>query len=91
MHMLLHSHLHVQHGEQPRKATGLSLSQGCEGDCAEGCTAMWLQASGRRVSYHTFAHVLALDMQFHLQRRTGSLSRMIERGALSHSTQVVSM
>ena len=40
-----------------------------------------MQASGRRVSYHTFAHVLALDMQFHLQRRTGSLSRMIERGA----------
>ena len=32
------------------------------------------------MSYWTFAHVLALDMQFHLQRRTGSLSRMIERG-----------
>lgn len=50
---------------------------------------LWcLQASGRRVSYHTFAHVLALDMQFHLQRRTGSLSRMIERG--EQATAVIS-
>jgi hypothetical protein len=29
------------------------------------CTA---QAAGRRVAYHTFAHVLDLDISFHLER-----------------------
>ena len=40
-----------------------------------------LQASGRRVAYHTFSHVLDLDISFHLERRTGALSRILERGA----------
>lgn len=35
-----------------------------------------LQAAGRRVAYHTFAHVLDLDISFHLERRTGALSRV---------------
>lgn len=39
-----------------------------------------LQAAGRRVAYHTFAHVLDLDVEFHLGRRTGALSRILERG-----------
>lgn len=38
------------------------------------------QAAGRRVAYHTFAHVLDLDISFHLERRTGALSRVLERG-----------
>jgi hypothetical protein len=29
------------------------------------------QAAGRRVSFYSFAHVLAMDMQFHLDRKTG--------------------
>jgi hypothetical protein len=28
------------------------------------------------VAYHTFAHVLDLDISFHLERRTGALSRV---------------
>ena len=40
-----------------------------------------MQASGRRVAYHTFSHVLDLDISFHLERRTGALSRILERGA----------
>lgn len=38
------------------------------------------QAVSRRVAYHTFAHVLDLDIAFHLERRTGRLSRILERG-----------
>jgi hypothetical protein len=38
------------------------------------------QAAARRVAYHTFAHVLELDIKFHLDRRTGRLSRILERG-----------
>ena len=33
------------------------------------------------MAYHTFAHVLDLDISFHLERRTGALSRVLERGA----------
>ncbi len=40
-----------------------------------------VQAAGRRVAYHTFSHVLDLDISFHLERRTGALSRVLERGA----------
>lgn len=46
-------------------------------------TARILQAAGRRVAYHTFAHVLDLDISFHLERRTGALSRVLERGTRS--------
>ncbi|KAL4520893.1 hypothetical protein Ndes2526B_g00075 [Nannochloris sp. 'desiccata'] len=41
------------------------------------------QAAGRRVSFYALAHVLGLDLHFHLDRNTGSLSRMLERGARS--------
>eukprot|EP00191_Tetraselmis_sp_GSL018_P021394 CAMPEP_0177593098 /NCGR_PEP_ID=MMETSP0419_2-20121207/8937_1 /TAXON_ID=582737 /ORGANISM="Tetraselmis sp., Strain GSL018" /LENGTH=548 /DNA_ID=CAMNT_0019084059 /DNA_START=514 /DNA_END=2160 /DNA_ORIENTATION=- len=41
------------------------------------------QAAGRRVSFHTFSHVLALDTSFHIKRRTGELSRKLERGTQS--------
>lgn len=30
-----------------------------------------LQAAGRRLSYYALSHVLGLDLQFHLNRRTG--------------------
>ena len=43
------------------------------------------QAAGRRVSFQALAHVLFLDMAFHLNRNTGALSRMLERGARSVS------
>ncbi len=35
------------------------------------------------MAYHTFQHVLDLDTNFHLERRTGALSRILERGALA--------
>lgn len=32
------------------------------------------------MAYHTFAHVLDLDISFHLERRTGALSRVRQAG-----------
>ena len=38
------------------------------------------QHAVRRLAYKTFVHMHALSLRFHLQRRTGGLSRIIERG-----------
>lgn len=38
------------------------------------------QGAARRMSFHVFSHVLDLDVGFHLERRTGVLSRVLERG-----------
>ena len=43
------------------------------------------QASGRRVALEVFNHVLSLDLSFHLERRTGALQRIIDRGTRSVS------
>eukprot|EP00898_Chlorokybus_atmophyticus_P004909 jgi/Chlat1/5419/Chrsp35S05230 len=43
------------------------------------------QEAGRQVSRHVFSHVLALDMHFHLDRRTGELAKTIDRGIRSVS------
>ena len=34
----------------------------------------------REVAVETFAHVHTLSLRFHLERKTGGLSRVIERG-----------
>lgn len=41
------------------------------------------QATGRRVEYWFFSHILSMDMAFHLDRKTGALARIIERGKRS--------
>lgn len=38
------------------------------------------QHAVRRLAYETFLHMHELGLRFHLQRRTGGLSRIIERG-----------
>jgi ABC-type transport system involved in Fe-S cluster assembly fused permease/ATPase subunit len=38
------------------------------------------QYAVRSLAYRTFVHLHALSLRFHLQRRTGGLSRVIERG-----------
>jgi ATP-binding cassette, subfamily B, heavy metal transporter len=38
------------------------------------------QNAVRTLAYKTFAHMHSLSLRFHLQRRTGGLSRIIERG-----------
>jgi hypothetical protein len=41
------------------------------------------QRAVRRVARDTFAHILDLDLRFHLTRQTGGLTRAIDRGTKS--------
>jgi ATP-binding cassette, subfamily B, heavy metal transporter len=46
------------------------------------------QHAVRRLAYETFTHVHRLSLRFHLQRKTGGLSRVIERGTKGIETIV---
>ncbi|KAA0971200.1 ABC transporter ATP-binding protein/permease [Aureimonas fodinaquatilis] len=46
------------------------------------------QYAVRRLAYRTFVHMHALSLRFHLERRTGGLSRIIERGTRGIETIV---
>ena len=46
------------------------------------------QHAVRRLAYQTFVHMHRLSLRFHLQRRTGGLSRVIERGVKGIETIV---
>jgi ATP-binding cassette, subfamily B, heavy metal transporter len=46
------------------------------------------QHAVRKLAYRTFGHLHALSMRYHLQRRTGGLSRVIERGTKGIETIV---
>ncbi|CAG9465768.1 unnamed protein product [Pedinophyceae sp. YPF-701] len=41
------------------------------------------QAASRRVAFNTFRHILNMDAPFHLNRQSGTLNRMLERGTRS--------
>jgi len=64
--------------------TGLALFP-APGLCMLGrcCCRRRAQAIARRVSYHVFKHMLGLDVGFHLEKRTGRVSRILERGPRS--------
>jgi ABC-type transport system involved in Fe-S cluster assembly fused permease/ATPase subunit len=57
------------------------------GFAAAAAAAAALQAVARRVAYQTFSHVLELDITFHMNRRTGRLSRILERGEQQQQQQ----
>ncbi|MEP4420011.1 MAG: ABC transporter ATP-binding protein/permease [Nitratireductor sp.] len=46
------------------------------------------QHAVRQLAYKTFVHLHALSLRFHLERRTGGLSRVIERGVKGIETIV---
>ncbi|WP_275790079.1 ABCB family ABC transporter ATP-binding protein/permease [Pararhizobium gei] len=46
------------------------------------------QHAVRRLAYRTFVHMHQLSLRFHLERRTGGLSRIIERGTKGIETIV---
>ena len=46
------------------------------------------QHAVRRLAYRTFVHIHSLSLRFHLERRTGGLSRIIERGVKGIETIV---
>ncbi len=46
------------------------------------------QYAVRQLAYRTFVHMHELSLRFHLERRTGGLSRVIERGTKGIETIV---
>ncbi|GGE18804.1 ABC transporter ATP-binding protein [Polymorphobacter glacialis] len=46
------------------------------------------QTAARRLSQDVFAHIHRLSLRFHLERRTGSLTRIVERGTKSIDTML---
>jgi len=50
------------------------------GQLRDGIFAKVLYHALREVGVATFAHVHTLSLRFHLERKTGGLSRVIERG-----------
>jgi ABC-type transport system involved in Fe-S cluster assembly fused permease/ATPase subunit len=46
------------------------------------------QHAVRQLAYKTFVHMHKLSLRFHLERRTGGLSRIIERGTKGIETIV---
>ena len=46
------------------------------------------QHAVRQLAYRTFVHMHQLSLRFHLERRTGGLSRIIERGVKGIETIV---
>ncbi len=38
----------------------------------------------RRLAYRTFVHMHELSLRFHLERKTGGLTRVLERGRNAH-------
>src|SRR6202035_677973 len=46
----------------------------------DGIFARVLYHAMREVAVQTFAHVHTLSLRFHLERKTGGLSRVIDRG-----------
>ena len=46
------------------------------------------QTAARRLSQDVFTHIHQLSLRFHLERRTGSLTRVVERGTKSIDTML---
>ncbi len=46
------------------------------------------QDAARRLSEHVFRHVHALSLRYHLERRTGALTKIVERGTRSIDTML---
>ena len=55
----------------------------------DGIFAKVLYHAMREVAVETFAHVHTLSLRFHLERKTGGLSRVIERGTKAIDTPSV--
>lgn len=50
------------------------------GELRNAIFALVAQTAIKRVAHNTFQHLLNLDLQFHLLRQTGAITRAIERG-----------
>ena len=61
---------------------------GLQPACATPCSRSVGQYAVRQLAYQTFVHMHDLSLRFHLERRTGGLSRIIERGTKGIETIV---
>jgi ATP-binding cassette, subfamily B, heavy metal transporter len=62
-------------------AYGLArLSAAGFGELRDAIFAKVAETAGRRVSLRVFSHLFTLSLRYHLERRTGELARVIERG-----------
>jgi ATP-binding cassette subfamily B protein len=62
-------------------AYGLArLSAAGFGELRDAVFAKVAETAGRRVSLRVFSHLFTLSLRYHLERRTGELARVIERG-----------
>jgi ABC-type transport system involved in Fe-S cluster assembly fused permease/ATPase subunit len=62
-------------------AYGLArLSSSCFGELRDGIFAKVVEHAARRISLAIFQHLFDLSLRYHLERRTGELARIIERG-----------
>ena len=59
---------------------GARLASSLFTNLREAVFARVAQRAGRRLSLRVFRHLFELPLQFHLERRTGELSRAISRG-----------
>ena len=66
----------------------LMVAYGVARTSAEGMTqlrnalfALLSESALRRMARRTFRHLHEMELQFHLSRQTGALSRTVERGA----------
>ncbi|MFP4126156.1 MAG: ABCB family ABC transporter ATP-binding protein/permease [Alphaproteobacteria bacterium] len=59
---------------------GARLTSALFNNLREAVFARVAQRAGRRLSLRVFRHLFELPLQFHLERRTGELSRAISRG-----------
>src|ERR671910_3143742 len=50
------------------------------GELRDAIFAKVAETAGRQVSLRVFSHLFNLSLRYHLERRTGELARMIERG-----------
>ncbi len=50
------------------------------GELRDGIFAKVTERAGRRVSLKVFQHLFSLSLRYHLERRTGELARVTERG-----------
>lgn len=71
----------------------LLLMYGATRVCADGMTqlrsalfARVAEGALRRMARRTFAHLHALELKFHLERQTGALTRVVERGTRAVGT-----
>ncbi|MEO1089601.1 MAG: ABC transporter ATP-binding protein/permease [Pseudomonadota bacterium] len=61
------------------------LTAAAFGQVREAVFSRVAQRAGRRLQLRVFRHVLSLSLRYHLDRRTGELSRAVERGVRAMS------